>query len=172
MKLTDEQLISVIKAAFATDYKGKNGRDTLSQCRGELHLVKDGNVVLLGAPSDDDIFYSIPIDIEALRQGIETLLQPAPAPTHDEEGKPISLRPRGVSPHEWRDMGPKGRAATAMFAKTEEWDFRGSLSGSKPAGIQQEDLAIVARVMTTLGRHEMPQLLRIGREAADEMEGA
>lgn len=76
------------------------------------------------------------------------------------------LRPDGVSPYAWGRMTPKERAAEAMFAKTEEWDFRGSLGDMKPAGIQKEDLGIVARVLLALGEHEMETLCSIGRKAA------
>lgn len=163
MKPTDKQLVDLLTTAFASDYDG----DTLSQCKGHLETARDGDILLLAA---GDVFYSVPISLNALRTGITQLTTP-PRQTHDDDGNPMTYRPRGVSPHEWRDMGPKGRAARAMFEKTEEWDFRGGLSDSKPVAIPQEDLAIVARVMTSLGRHEMESLVRIAREAADEHEG-
>lgn len=165
MHATDQQLTDLLSNAFARDYDG----DTLSQCRGELQTTRDGDILLLAAADLSDIFYSVPIDLVALRGGIEALVNP-PRPTHDEEGNRLTWRPRGISPSEWRAMGAKGRAAKAMLAKTEEWDFRGGLSGGKPAGIPEEDLMIVARVMTQLGRHEMESLLKIAREAADEGE--
>lgn len=80
-----------------------------------------------------------------------------------------SLRPAGVPPHAWVTMQPNQRAAAAMFAKTEEWDFRGSLSDMKPIGIQPEELDIVARVLLALPSGELERLAVIGRQAAAEM---
>lgn len=81
-----------------------------------------------------------------------------------------SLRPQGVSPHAWERMSRRQRATMAMFAKTEEWDLRGSLSDMKPIGIEIEDLAIVARMLLALPAGDMERLASIGRRAADEIQ--
>jgi hypothetical protein len=72
------------------------------------------------------------------------------------------LRPSGVSPSRWNGEPGSYRATEGMFAKAEEWDFRGSLSDMRPVGLEREDLSILARMMTRLSEHEMIALVKRG----------
>lgn len=72
------------------------------------------------------------------------------------------LRPEGMPPSRWNDETAIFRATEGMLAKTEEWDFRGSLSDMKPVGIEREDLAILARIMSRLSEQEVVALVKRG----------
>lgn len=81
------------------------------------------------------------------------------------------LRPTGMTPSRWNAESRSFRATEGMFAKTEEWDFRGSLSDMKPIGMEREDLAILARIMSRLSEHETIELVRRGYLAMGPTEG-
>lgn len=72
------------------------------------------------------------------------------------------LRPSGVSTSRWNAEPGTYRATEGMFAKAEEWDFRGSLSDMKPVGLEREDLAILARLMSRVSEQEMLSLVKRG----------
>lgn len=72
------------------------------------------------------------------------------------------LRPAGTSLSRWNSEPPAFRATEGMLAKTEEWDFRGSLSDMRPLGMEREDLAILARIMSRLSEHETLALVKRG----------
>lgn len=76
------------------------------------------------------------------------------------------MRPCGISPSRWNAWSWRERAAQGMHRQTEEWDSRGAMSDMRSAGIEFEDLAIMARIMAKLPRDEVERLVRIGYHAA------
>jgi hypothetical protein len=72
------------------------------------------------------------------------------------------MRPEGISASRWNAETGTYRATEGMLAKTEEWDFRGSLSDMRPIGMEREDLAILARIMSRLSEHETIALVKRG----------
>ena len=164
MTIDDRTLTGLLKDAFDAD----NPEATLSQMHDGLRTLQEGRKLLVGTDDRTDTFYAIPFDLDRLRAGIEAIRPSNPAPDAPVGEPGESLRPDRTSPYAWERLDPKERAATAMHAQTEEWDFRGALSDMKPAGVAKEDLAIMARVLLTLSAHEFAKLARIGRQAAGE----
>lgn len=177
--LNDQTIIDILHDAFEAKQD-----TTLLGSVGKIGSDIEGRTLHLGSANGND-FYAVPLNLDLLRSGIQSLVDDATiayrAPKRPEEierklwavmddhekGLAVSdhLRPDGISKARWEGSKDGERATAAMHRQTEEWDFRGSLSNMKPAGIETEDLAILGRLMSKLSRTEMTKLIGIGFDA-------
>lgn len=181
MTITDTDAVTLLQGAFVPGYRGPDGNRPAQVRAGMLSSTTRGGTLLLGTTDERNAEHAIPLDIAKLASGIAALARrPDPLKRPDEvdrdewrtmddddRARAVSddLRPQGTSPRQWRALTPAERAATAMHAKCEEWDWRGGLSDMKPAGVSRADLDAVARVMISLGEGEIERLIRIARTA-------
>jgi hypothetical protein len=184
---SDESIVELLHAAFQKPADQKKAEHTLLGTVGVIDSWIDDRVLLLGAGGgSDNLFHSIPLDLNVIAEGVRTMaveaLKDREAPKRpqdvsvaewnamDDFARGVTASddacPRDASRREWSTMGPRGRAARAMRERIVESDFRGSLSEGRPCGVEPEDLAIVARVMSLISKDEMDALIRRGYQAA------
>ena len=184
---SDESIVELLHTAFVHATDGGTADGTLLGTTGVIDSRIDDRVLLLGSgDGDGNLFHAIPMDLDVLADGVRTLAVEAlkshlapkrPQDVSVEEWNALDdftrgvtasddACPRDVSRREWSTMGPRGRAARAMRERIVESDFRGSLSEGRPCGVEPEDLAIVARVMSMISRDEMLALVHRGYQAA------
>lgn len=184
MNIDDQTIVDILHIAFMS--AAANADVTLLGSVGEIDSMINDRILMLGSGEDgENLFHAVPLELDALRNGLERLVleeiaerrspkrpdeideQAWEGMNADAKARAYSedLRPEGVPPAQWWRMDDRRRAALGMQSLVEEWDFRGSLSGIKPAGVEPEDLAIVARVMSLLSRDEMRALIERGFHA-------
>lgn len=181
---SDDAIVDLLHAAFHAA-PADEVQDTLIGCVGSIGSTVHGRVLHLGG-GEGDVFHAIPLHLDTLAKGIrEIVVEGVRCNEHPVRPDEVTekawnamdddtrmehvvedLRPQGVSIRQWQGMEPRTRAARAMEERIAECDFRGSLSDGPPCGVEAEDLAILARMMTRLSPTEMRLLIRRGYHAA------
>lgn len=180
MEIDDNDIIGLLHEAFVPATEDKAAGDTLRGDVGSIGSSVTNDILMLGDMGGKD-YYAIPLSMKRLRDGICALIASTKAPVKPddieqrlwdamsdrEKSLAVSenMRPSGITPARWNAWSWRERATQGMHQKTEEWDARGALSDMKPAGIEFEDLAILARIMSRLPRYEVERLVKVGYEA-------
>lgn len=183
MTIDDNDIIGLLHEAFVPGSEHQAAKETLLGTIGHIGSSVTDDILMLGDHSDESQqnFYAIPLSLKRLRDGIASMMPGAKTLEKPDETSPAmwnamtdaekalhvseEMRPSGISPARWNSWSWRERAAQGMHLQAEEWDSRGAMSDMKPAGIEFEDLAILARIMNKLPRYEVERLIKVGYEA-------
>lgn len=180
-----EAIVDMLHDAFMPDEPGYDSK-TLLGAVGAISSVVEDDVLILGSGPGDNRYHAVPLDLSSLAESIDDLcerrIDAVLEPQKPDEVEQFlwnamspriraievseRMRPEEIGVGEWNAMSERERATVAMLGMVGRWNTPGAPGEPEPFGIEKEDLAILARIMSKTSLIAMNKLIRAGYDAA------